>query len=62
MRYRQGRASRQRLRGHECCAFTVERAHERPEFRCTNRRFFDVPDTAPGALRAFDLRQGLEAA
>ncbi len=45
-----------------CCSFTVERAHEQPEFRCTNRRFADFPDTAPGALRAFDLRQGLEAA
>jgi len=47
------------------CAFAVEKAHERPrgdEFRCTNRRFADFPDTAPGAVRAFDLREGLSAA
>ena len=46
-------------------AFAVERAHERPpgeQFRCTNRRFADFPDTAPGSLRAFDLRQGLDRA
>src|SRR5215207_3987266 len=48
-----------------CCAFSVERAHERPrgeEFHRVNRRFADFPDTAPGAIRAFDLRQGLDAA
>ena len=48
-----------------CCAFGIERAHERPkgeEFICTNRRFADFPETAPGGVRAFDLRQGLEAA
>jgi hypothetical protein len=48
-----------------CCAFSVERAHERPAgeaFRCTNRRFADFPDSAPGAVRAFDLRQGLPSA
>ena len=48
-----------------CCAFTVERAYERPggeEFRCTNRRFADFPDSSPGAVRAFDLRQDLETA
>src|SRR3954454_21050529 len=44
-----------------CCSFTVERAHERPEFRCRNRRCADFPDTARGALRAFDLRHGLDA-
>jgi hypothetical protein len=47
------------------CAFGVERAHERQAgdaFRCTNRRFADFPDTAPGSLRAFDLRHGLSAA
>jgi hypothetical protein len=46
------------------CAFTVEKAHERPrgeEFHCINRRFADFPDTAPGAVRAFDLRDGLSA-
>jgi hypothetical protein len=45
-----------------CCSFTVEKAHESPEFRCSNRRFADFPDTARGAVRAFDLRQGLDAA
>ena len=47
-----------------CCAFAVEKAHERPgrEFHCRNRRFADFPDTARGAVRAFDLRQGLDAA
>ena len=44
-----------------CCAFSVERAHA-GEFRCVNRRFADFPDSAPGAVRAFDLRQGLDAA
>jgi hypothetical protein len=46
------------------CAFSVEKAHERArgeEFHCINRRFADFPDTAPGAVRAFDLRQGLSA-
>ena len=45
-----------------CCAFTVERAREREACHCTNRRFADFPETGPGAFRAFDLRQGLEAA
>ena len=32
-----------------CCAFSVEKAHERPgEFHCRNRRFADFPDTGPG--------------
>jgi hypothetical protein len=44
-----------------CCAFSVERAHA-GEFHCVNRRFADFPDAAPGAVRAFDLRQGLDAA
>lgn len=42
------------------CAFTVEKAHERPEFHCRNRRFFDFPESAPEAIKAFDLRHGLE--
>jgi hypothetical protein len=45
-----------------CCAFTVEKAHESPEFHCRNRRFADFPETARGGVRAFDLRQGLDAA
>ena len=48
-----------------CCAFSVERAHERPpgeELRCGNKRFADFPDTARGGFRASDLRHGLEAA
>ena len=47
------------------CAFTVERAYDGGEtaaFRCRNRRFADLPDDAHGAVRAFDLREGLEAA
>ena len=47
------------------CAFSVERAHERPkgeEFHCVNRRFADFPDSAPDSVRAFDLRDGLSAA
>ena len=47
------------------CTFAVERAHERPkgeEFHCVNRRFADFPDSAPDALRAFDLRDGLSGA
>ena len=44
------------------CAFTIEKAHESPEFRCRNRRFADFPEAGPGAVRAFDLRHGLEAA
>ena len=45
-----------------CCSFSIEKAHESPEFHCRNRRFADFPDTGPGGVRAFDLRQGLEAA
>jgi hypothetical protein len=47
-----------------CCAFSIEKAHERPrgeEWVCRNRRFADFPDTSPGAIGAFDLRHGLDA-
>ena len=37
------------------------RAPGRDSIAC-NRRFADFPDTGPGAVRAFDLRQGLDAA
>ena len=43
------------------CAFEIERAFRR-DAECVNRRFADYPDTAPDALRAFDLRDGLRAA
>ena len=42
-----------------CCTFSVEKAHERPEFHCRNRRFADFPETGPDAITAFDLRHGL---
>jgi hypothetical protein len=41
------------------CGFSVEHAYEGPggdDFRCVNRRFFDWPDSAADAIRAFDLR------
>jgi hypothetical protein len=42
----------------ERCAFSIERAF--PAFdECVNRRFSDWPETAPGAVRAFDLRDRL---
>jgi hypothetical protein len=44
------------------CAFTVEQAYESrggEDFRCVNRRFFDWPDSAADAIRAFDLRDVL---
>jgi len=41
------------------CAFDVERAFEHGDEPCVNRRFFDWPDEAPGAVRAFDLRDRL---
>ena len=44
------------------CRFSVERAYESDGgagFRCVNRRFFDWPDAAPDAVRAFDLRDRL---
>jgi hypothetical protein len=40
-----------------CCAFTIEKAHESPEFYCRNRRFADFPDS----IKAFDLRHRLDA-
>jgi hypothetical protein len=45
-----------------CCAFSIEKAHEKPRFECVNKRFADFPETAPGGIRAFDLRHGLGAA
>jgi hypothetical protein len=47
-----------------CCAFTIEKAHERPkgeEWVCRNRRFADFPDSGPAGVRAFDLRDTLTA-
>ena len=43
------------------CAFHVERAFDWGELndRCVNRRFFDWPDAATDAIRAFDLRDRL---
>jgi hypothetical protein len=44
------------------CRFTVEQAYESDggaDYRCVNPRFFDWPDSAPEAIRAFDLRRGL---
>src|SRR4051812_27669300 len=41
------------------CQFDVERAYEAEEDACVNRRFFDSPDEAPDAVRAFDLRDRL---
>jgi hypothetical protein len=44
------------------CAFSVEQAYESDgggDFRCVNRRFFDWPDSAGDAIRAFDLRDAL---
>ena len=41
------------------CQFQVERAFERTACACVNRRFFDWPDEAPDAVRAFDLRDRL---
>jgi hypothetical protein len=43
------------------CAFQVERAFDWGELndRCVNRRFFDLPDEAADAIRAFDLRDRL---
>ena len=49
-----------KLAGHprERCAFQIERAFAEGE-GCVNRRFFDWPEAAPGAVRAFDLRDRL---
>jgi hypothetical protein len=44
------------------CEFSVEQAFESDGgdgYRCVNRRFFDWPETALDAIRAFDLRAGL---
>jgi hypothetical protein len=41
------------------CQFQVERAFELSACDCVNRRFFDSPDEAPDAVRAFDLRDRL---
>jgi hypothetical protein len=42
----------------ERCSFSIERAF--PAFDdCVNRRFSDWPEAAPGAFRAFDLRDRL---
>jgi hypothetical protein len=41
------------------CRFTVEQAYNGQgleAYRCVNKRFFDWPDEAPEAVRAFDLR------
>ena len=42
----------------ERCSFQIERAFGE-ESDCVNRRFFDWPEAAPGAVRAFDLRDRL---
>ena len=43
------------------CDFTIEQAWEGSgeQHRCVNRRFWDWPDYAPDAVRAFDLRDVL---
>jgi hypothetical protein len=44
------------------CAFEIEQAFVSDgggDFRCVNKRFFDWPDTAPDALRAYDIRNRL---
>ena len=41
------------------CRFTVEQAFHGEgleAYRCVNKAFFDWPDVAPDAVRAFDLR------
>jgi hypothetical protein len=46
------------------CRFTVEQAydgHGLEAYRCVNKRFFDWPDEAPDAVRAFDLRDRCES-
>src|SRR3954453_2831853 len=42
----------------EGCAFSNERAFPALD-DCVNRRFSDWPEAAPGAVRAFDLRDRL---
>ena len=47
------------------CRFRVEQAYANTQDEgaaCVNRRFFDLPDSGPDGLRAFDLREGLEPA
>jgi hypothetical protein len=46
------------------CKFTVEQAFDGSgleAYRCVNKRFFDWPDEAPDAVRAFDLRDRCES-
>jgi len=43
------------------CAFEVEQAREGAGERCVNPRFYDWPDGGRDAIRAFDLRDELEA-
>jgi hypothetical protein len=43
------------------CAFSVEQAFEGGDHQCRNRRFFDLPDSGPHGVRAFDLRDRLSA-
>jgi hypothetical protein len=46
------------------CRFTVEQAYDgqgMDAYRCVNKRFFDWPDEAPDAVRAFDLRDRCES-
>jgi hypothetical protein len=41
------------------CRFTVEQAYDGrglAAYQCVNKRFYDWPDEAPDAVRAFDLR------
>jgi hypothetical protein len=48
----------------KCCRFTVEQAYDgqgMDAYRCVNKRFFDWPDDAPDAIRAFDLRDRCES-
>jgi hypothetical protein len=46
------------------CQFTVERAFEGQgrAYDCVNPRFFDCTDEGPEGIRAFDLRDALQAA
>jgi hypothetical protein len=46
------------------CRFTVEQAYDGrglAAYQCVNKRFFDWPDEAPDAVRAFDLRDRCES-
>ena len=46
------------------CRFEVEQAYDGrglEAYRCVNKRFYDWPDDAPGAIRAFDLRDRCES-